>query len=149
MNACARCHTTGQGGNYTLIGVSGGGDRKASLHNLAATLKQLKKSDPATSPLLEKAVTVHGRATHPPLRDRDAPAFQSLEAWVDLAVIPDEAAPMPANDLPKSMGETSKPPTKTAFGESSTSQAKPEPQTTAKDPFDPAIFNGTIVPKKD
>jgi hypothetical protein len=34
------------------------------------------------------------------------------------------------------------------FGETSTSQAKPEPQTEAKDPFDPAIFNGTIQPKK-
>ncbi len=126
INLCARCHATGQGGPFTLVGVNGG-DRKATLRNLSATLKQLKKSDPAASPLLEKAVTAHGKSAHPPLRDRQAPAYENLEAWVRLAVVSDEAAPAtPTPEPVKPMAVEVKPAPKTVFGETSTSQTRPE-----------------------
>jgi hypothetical protein len=171
MNACASCHSAGQGGNFTLIKVIGGSTPKASLFNLTSTLKQLTRTDLANSPLLVKAVVAHGQGARPPLRDQQVPAYQNLEVWVRMAVVPEEPAPpqqsftiarpdtvveaKPA--MPASFGDPVAKPTvvpelkpaqKTAFGETSTSQAKPEPQTEPKDPFDPAIFNGAIQPKK-
>jgi hypothetical protein len=149
MNTCASCHVGGQGGNFTLVRVTDGG-RKATLVNLAAVLRQIDRKDPAASPLLVKAVTPHGKATRAPLHDHQSPAYQNLEAWVSQAVILDEL-PAPSLATPKLEGGPKPEPKKgpaTRFGETSTSQAKPEPQTEAKDPFDPAIFNGTIQPKQ-
>ena len=170
MNTCASCHSGGRGGKFTLMRVSGGSTPKTSLFNLTATLKQLNRADLANSPLLVKSVAAHGQAIRPPLRDRQAPAYQNLAAWVEMAVIPEETAPSPplviakpgvvleaTPLLPTSFGDARAQPTmapeiksapKIAFGETSTSQAKPEPQTEPKDPFDPAIFNGAIQPKK-
>jgi hypothetical protein len=171
MNACASCHSAGQGGNFTLINVIGGSTPKASLFNLTSTLKQLTRTDLANSPLLVKAVAAHGQGVRPPLRDQHAPAYQNLEAWVQMAVVPEVPDPRQQSvtiarpdvvaeakpALPTSFGDTIAKPTvaaaikpaqKTAFGETSTSQTRPEPQTEPKDPFDPAIFNGVIQPKK-
>ena len=69
MNACARCHASGQGGNFELMNVIDGGTRKTALFNLTATLKQLKRNDLANSPLLIKSVTAHGKANQPPFRE--------------------------------------------------------------------------------
>jgi hypothetical protein len=170
MNVCVGCHTAGKGGDFTLTSVIGGSTPKATFFNLTSTLKQLKRADLANSPLLVKAVAAHGQSVHPPLRDQQAPAYQNLEAWVRMAVVEEPAqqqAPVttakpdvvgeakPA--VSTSFGETSvkrdvaadvKPAPKMVFGETSKSQARPEPQTEPKDPFDPAIFNGTIQPKK-
>jgi hypothetical protein len=167
MNLCARCHAAGDGGRFTLESVIEGSERKAALHNLAATLKQLKRNGAVASPLLEKALTAHGKALEPPLRDRQALAYQNLEAWAQLAAPRGEAptaaperpvegaAPAPAVskplEAPAPARFVSKPPPpapKLIFGETSASQTRPEPQTEARDPFDPAIFNGTIQPKK-
>ena len=68
MNVCASCHASGQGGNYPLSHIPSGGDRKATLFNLASTLKQLKRTDLGASPLLEKAVAAHGKSSTPPFR---------------------------------------------------------------------------------
>lgn len=146
MNLCVRCHGIADGGKFQLINVADGGNRKATLFNLASTLRQLKRDDLAASPLLEKAVTAHGKAMQPPLRDRQALAYQYLEAWVLAAVNP-EAAPPTVVPVKAEIPEPLKPVAKSPFAETSTSQAKPEPQTQAKDPFDPAIFNGTIEKK--
>jgi len=159
MNTCAPCHATGQPGAFALLRTSDGSSRKSALFNLAAVLKQINRADLASSPLLVKAVTAHGRAATPPLRDKQALAFQSLESWVESAV-GTEGAPMPQPTPviaipPKPMVEEKpklepkkEPGAPVVFGETSTSTPKPEPQTEAKDRFDPAIFNGTIQPKK-
>jgi hypothetical protein len=160
MNTCASCHATGQPGAFTLVRTSGGSNRKSALFNLASVLKQINRADLASSPLLVKAVTAHGQAVNPPLRDRQALAYQTLESWVESAV-GTEGAPMPPPMLPAvavapkpAVEEKVKPEPKKEqetpliFGETSTSKPKPEPQTEAKDRFDPAIFNGTIEPKK-
>jgi hypothetical protein len=150
MNACASCHAAGKGGTFELVRVIDGGNRKAALTNLNAVLKFVDRTNPLASPLLAKSVIAHGTASLPPLRDRQSPAFLNLQAWVNtvaveeskkVPVIPQSQAP----DLPiKPEGKK----TATQFGETSPSQPKPEVQTQARDPFDPAIFNGTIQPKK-
>ena len=148
MNACANCHAGGQGGDYTLVRVVDG-SRKATLANITTSLKQLKKDDLGTSPLLLKAVAAHGKATLPPLRDRTGQAFQYLEMWADMAAIRIPAPAQPADVVvPPRFEEKRTPAAKSVFGETSMSQPLVEPQTQAKDPFDPAIFNGTIQPKK-
>ena len=160
MNTCASCHAAGKGGHFVLVRNSDGGNRKAALFNLASTLKQIDRTQPISSPLLARAVAAHGKATRPPIRDQQALAYQYLEAWATSAVGSEGTRPMPVSVLkireeepikpqPKQV-EAPKPPVPPVgkFGETSSTRVKPEPQTEAKDPFDPAIFNGTIQPKK-
>jgi len=145
MNLCVRCHATNESGSFHLNRVIGGGDRQSALLNLSAVMKQLKRDDRASSPFLLQAVTAHGKMPQPAIRDRQAPAYLNLEAWVMTALPEEEPKPVE----PKGFEEPKlKEKSVTIFGETSTSQAKPEPQTAPKDPFDPAIFNGTIEPKK-
>jgi hypothetical protein len=151
MNACAACHITGQGGGFKLVRTVDG-SRKETLFNLAAALKQLNRADLEASPFLVKAGSAHGKSLQPPVR---AAAIEYLEAWA-VAAVGAEANASPPAIVSKAMEEPKRElsiPKKTAaagskFGETSTSQAQPEPQTEAKDPFDPAIFNGTIQPRK-
>lgn len=153
MNACASCHAAGQGGNFKLVRTADANDRKATLHNLNAVLRQLKSDDLAKSPLLTNAITAHGKTNQPPLREQTL-AFQTLDGWVRFA-IKETPAPLPVTPIvSKPVEGEPKPmtipmpmpmaPPKTSFGETSTSQPPVEPQTEPKDPFDPAIFNGTI-----
>ncbi len=149
MNACVSCHGTGRGGNFNLVRITDADDRKATALNLAATLKQINAVDIVSSPLLVKSIAAHGKSMQPPLRGQESPAFQNLAAWVALAA-PQPAAADSSPGVPaKSVIEQPSTLPKSIFGETSTSQPKPEPQTTPKDPFDPAIFNGTIQPKKE
>lgn len=149
MNACVRCHANNEAGSFSLVPTSDGSNRKATLQNLAITLKQLNRNDPSASPLLTMAVTPHGKATLPPLRERQGIAFGHLETWARMAV-PDEPARLPEAVVTPAVAVTpmpvpvAVPVAKTSFGETSKSLPKPEVQREAKDPFDPAIFNGTI-----
>jgi len=147
MNACIRCHGPHDGNGFALLPTGDGSNRKAALANLAASLKAVKRSDLANSPLLLQAVQVHGKSVTPPLRDPQGQAFQYLETWVRMAV-PEEPARLPeavvAAPMAPAVVPMEKPIAKTSFGETSTTQPKPEPQREPKDPFDPAIFNGTI-----
>jgi hypothetical protein len=158
MNTCAGCHALETSGNFKLVRVFDGSNRKAALHNLAAVLKHLNRAEPTASPLLARAIAPHGKAVGPPIRDRQAPAYLNLEAWAIAAVGGDGEATPPSP--PSTVSGAAKPPIEETkpepkklsaapkFGETSTSSTKVEPQTEAKDPFDPAIFNGTIQPKK-
>ncbi|MCE9529546.1 MAG: hypothetical protein K8T89_00165 [Planctomycetes bacterium] len=149
MNLCARCHVSNDEVPFQLTRVIDASDRKATLLNLSAVLRQVKRDDLDASPVLLKSITAHGKAVQPSMRDRQSPAFQNLEAWVHAAVPPiDPPTPVPV--VTPVIAEQPKPipVTTTKFGETSTSRPNPEPQAEAKDPFDPAIFNGTIQPKK-
>jgi hypothetical protein len=158
MNACASCHAAAQWGNFHLMRAADSTDRKATLHNLKAVLKQLKQDDLSKSPLLIKAITAHGKVNQPPLREQ-AQAFQTLDAWVRVVITetPAQPAALPVTQVvSKPMEIEAKPMPvpmttmipKTSFGETSTSQPPIESQTEPKDPFDPAIFNGTLQPKR-
>ncbi|HZY90580.1 MAG TPA: hypothetical protein VFE78_37505, partial [Gemmataceae bacterium] len=111
MNACASCHATGRGGAFKLTRAYGVGtaDRKAMRQNLAAVIGQLNARQFQASPLLTKSVSVHGAMAQAPLRNRQAPAYRTLEDWVGRTLAnnpqlherlsPPPAAPPPA--LPK------------------------------------------------
>jgi hypothetical protein len=150
VNLCIRCHAEGQGHGYVLSRVADGGDRRATLVNLAASATFLDARDVDESALLRKALTAHGGAMAPTFRDQQNPAFQNLRAWAQLAVagIEPSAPPSPVADLEPKLAPRPTPASPIVFGETSQSQAAPEPRTEPKDPFDPAIFNGTIQPKR-
>jgi hypothetical protein len=89
MNACARCHACGKGGSFKLARVydeGGLGNRRTTQQNLMATLAQLNRERPSSSPLLTYALTLHGNADMPPLPARTAPAYRALEEWVQQAL---------------------------------------------------------------
>jgi hypothetical protein len=147
MNACVSCHTAGQGGNFSLLRVVGGSTPKASLFNLTSTLKQLNRADLAASPFLVKAITAHGKSVRPPLRDQQAPAYQNLEAWVRMAVVPEEAAPPPAVLIAgPAVAAEAKPVLQTSFGETVAKPAiAPETKPILQTSFGEAVAKPTIA----
>ena len=108
MNACASCHANNKGGSFTLMrGFDDGkpANRKTTQHNLAAVLNQVNRLRPADSPLLQKALMLHGGADHPPLKSPNAPAFRYLSDWVFLAM-----TNVPIGDMPVPVTRTPQPP---------------------------------------
>lgn len=107
MNVCASCHASGKAGNFHLTRVYEIGNKRATHQNLAAVLKQLNRERPWQSPLLTKAITVHGDSRRPPIEGKSALAYRTLENWVRLALPFDPSAnpevvgsPMPLRPLP-------------------------------------------------
>ncbi len=171
MNTCANCHASGHGGAFKLIRAydSGLGSRRVSQQNLAAVVGQINKNDNwQASPLLIKAVSVHGETGQPPLKSRKTKAFQTMEEWVR-QVIEDNpqlrehsavsTSLTPFTDSTKHLTEanparlefavttaTSLPSTKPA---ESAQSAQPSASLTPKDPFDPQIFNRQAHPNHD
>ena len=88
MNTCASCHAGTRGGSFKLVRTFGDGssNHRATQHNLAAVVAQLNLASWQTSPLLIKAVSVHGEVNKSPIKSRQTPAYQMLEEWVQLAV---------------------------------------------------------------
>jgi hypothetical protein len=88
MNTCASCHVAGRGGSFKLVRALEGGvvSPRATQHNLHAVLAQIQRAHWEGSPLLIKAVSMHGLASQPPLKSRQTPAFRNLEDWVRGAV---------------------------------------------------------------
>lgn len=87
MNLCASCHATGKGGNYKLVRVfEASSNRKGTLTNLAATLNQIARDKPGSSPLLAKAVSAHGESAKSPIHDPQASSFAVLEEWATTAL---------------------------------------------------------------
>src|SRR5262249_40251957 len=88
MNACASCHATGRGGAFKLTRAFEGATiaRRSTQHNLAAVMAQVDIHNPEASPLLIKAVSVHGANNQPPLKGRQSPPFRMLEEWVRMAL---------------------------------------------------------------
>jgi hypothetical protein len=162
MNACANCHATGRGGSFKLTrtfeaGVIG---RKTTQQNLAAVLAQVNKEVPSASPLLNKAVSIHGKPgdmAQPPLKSREVAAYRSLEEWVHVTL--ENASPLRDKSSPSS--GTAVVADRTRSGESTVpaSPAKPETRESGiatevpvsvepVDPFDPLIFNRQMHPKQ-
>ncbi|MBN9524483.1 hypothetical protein J0H58_39215, partial [bacterium] len=106
MNQCATCHAKSEyTGAFKLTPVaSNETNPTATRANLVIAANQLKKADPAASPLLLKALTVHGGQTAPAFADRDAAPFRVLYAWAYLAAgelaPPVAAAPAASPALP-------------------------------------------------
>ena len=84
MNACANCHANGRGGAFKLTRTYDSVvlNRKTMQQNLAAVLGEVNPGQPQNSPLLCKAVSVHGPLESAPLKNRQAAAYRTLEEWV-------------------------------------------------------------------
>lgn len=97
MNTCASCHVgEGQTGNFKLSRITEGlQDRRTTQQNLAAVMAQINVDNWPTSPLLVKALSVHGDTAQAPLKGRDAAAYKTLEEWVQQA-----AASAPQREIP-------------------------------------------------
>ncbi|MCS6849919.1 MAG: hypothetical protein NZ700_01975 [Gemmataceae bacterium] len=163
QNACAGCHASGKGGNFRLVRPYDEGmiSRRAVQYNLAAALAQIQRDAPSQSPLLLKAVTPHGDAEQPPIKNRQVPAYRTLEEWARLAAPyagrESSAAAPAAEPRPTSMAaEPSKPATSESpssevavpFANPPKSEPLPSPSADLSDPFDPAIFNRQAHPDK-
>jgi hypothetical protein len=95
-NQCIECHARDDHASaFKLKRVTGFEVGPHSTHaNLRAVAAQLKKDDPANSPLLVKALTAHGGMKQPAFVSRKAIAFRTLESWVATAVNTGSIAPM-------------------------------------------------------
>ena len=78
-NQCMECHARPDHASaFKLIRVTGFEVGPQATHaNLRAVASQLKKDDPANSPLLTKALTAHGGMKQPPFVSRQATAFRA------------------------------------------------------------------------
>lgn len=87
MNQCASCHAaeTHASGFRLKAVATNEVNAAATRANLNAAALQVKKADPAASPLLVKATTAHGGQTVPAFGDREAIAFRVMQAWVYLS----------------------------------------------------------------
>ena len=162
MNACGACHARDEAKAFRL---SRAGGRVGMTKNLMAALPHINAADPAASPLLLKALTAHGSATEAPFKTRSHPAYQTLETWVGFARAtdgtnaPDEPLPPRESVEPRKLPEL---PTDAAgpglpkvamppgdvFGQDSKTVPPRPTKAVAADPFDPAIFNGEVKPRK-
>ena len=84
MNACANCHGNSHGGAFRLTRSYDSAvlNRKTLQQNLAAVLAEVNPDQPRSSPLLSKAVSVHGPLDQAPIKNRQSAAYRTLEDWV-------------------------------------------------------------------
>ncbi|HEY1186495.1 MAG TPA: hypothetical protein VGE74_02510, partial [Gemmata sp.] len=103
-NQCVSCHAKpDHAGTFRLVRVDpAGAGHQQTKANLLAVTKQIRKDDPAASPLLVMSITAHGGQKAASLATRQAVAYRTLEAWVALAVGTPSAVPpaLPAPSLP-------------------------------------------------
>ena len=168
MNTCACCHVAGKSAAFKLAQVIGDAPATgiSSQQNLTAVLSQIKPSDPMNSPLLHMAATAHGGAGQPPLRNRDTPAYRTLEQWVKMTaahapkaagLISDPRATPPQKHaknvfesveaktpgLAADAGKETPPNQKEVFAADA-----PNKNAEPFDEFDPIIFNRQMHPEK-
>ena len=86
-NLCADCHAKADHASGFKLARTTGYDASppTTRQNLRAAAAQLKKDDPANSPLLVKAVAAHGGMKQPAIAGRQVPSFKALEGWVSVA----------------------------------------------------------------
>jgi hypothetical protein len=106
MNACANCHASERGGSFRLIQTHGdnGLNLRATQVNLAAAVAQVNHANGGASPLLTKAISIHGDLSQPPLKGRQLPAFNTLEEWVQKVVACSPETPVASAAPTKSEG---------------------------------------------
>jgi transposase-like protein len=167
MNTCAGCHGPSHTGPFQLERVMGkeAVNRRATQYNLAHVLAQINPDSIATSPFLTKAVTLHGEAAQPPIKNREAQAFHRLEDWVKQTVESNPQLRERSEPASSTTAEPKKEPKKTEdtsdtspltshhspvtpSSEFAASQPPAPKSTTPVDPFDPVIFNRQAHPEK-
>jgi hypothetical protein len=174
MNTCAGCHGPAHEGPFQLERVVDNGvvSRRATQYNLAHVLAQINPENVAISPLLTKAVAIHGEAVQPPIKNREAAAFHRLEDWIKQTLennpqlrerpattfagepggfaSSEPQAPAtgtPPKKEPKKAEDTETPGSSPPSEFATSKPAAPKP-TAPVDPFDPVIFNRQTHPEK-
>ncbi len=145
-NLCVSCHAKpDHAGAFKMTRTPGlDAGPRATRANLLAALTQVRKDDPANSPLLVKAASAHGGMKLPVLSGRAAPAYQSLLMWVAVAA---PSGTAPSADPPRPQATPQLPPAAPAAEPRKlpplpASVPMPqEPSTEPPDEFDPTAFN--------
>jgi hypothetical protein len=151
MNTCASCHVGDKAGTFKLARATEGGtvSRRATQQNLAAVLARITLARPEASPFLVKAISVHGEATQPPIKNRQAAPYRALEDWVRATIADNpQLLEHAGSSLSPAPRLESSQVTPNDGARSGFADAKPTstPPTTAVpaapvDPFDPLLFN--------
>jgi hypothetical protein len=139
VNQCVECHAKpDHEGTFKLARVAPAqAGREATRANLRAVAGQLRKDDPAASPLLAKSLTAHGGMRRPAIINREAAAYRTLEAWVALAVgTPAETPPAPPAAVATPPAVTPSAPT-------------PPPAPAVSDPLLPPVTPATTPAKQE
>jgi hypothetical protein len=168
-NACASCHAHERGGSFKLVRVPAAATlkRRATQANLAAVLAQINFVQPQASPLLTKAVSIHGGCDRAPFSSRQVVPYETLEDWLrttlatnpqllehaGVAVVP---PPPPIQETKSAFAENkTDPPHAGAPTVTETATIPPAVPPTVKPPdggddaFDPADFNRRAFPQRD
>jgi hypothetical protein len=111
VSLCADCHAKpSYSGSFKMACGNFENDRSLARFNLNAAVKQIKKDQPAASPLLVKALNVHGGMKQAAFANGAAPAYRNLEAWVYAAANAKVKPPaLPALPPPNMTPEAKKP----------------------------------------
>ena len=165
MNTCASCHVGEKGGAFRLARATEGEtvSRRATQQNLAAVLGHITLARPEVSPLLVKAVSIHGDANQPPIKSRQSPPYRAIEDWIHATIannpqLQDSTAGATPATAPEQKSAPQAQSAQLGFGRgtpaSSSKPAVPAPGPGAPaaaipvDPFDPAAFNQQTKSKK-
>ncbi len=167
MNTCASCHVGEKGGAFKLARAAEGGtvSRRATQQNLAAVLSHVTLARPEVSPLLVKAVSIHGDASQPPIKSRQAPPYRAIEDWIRATIAnnpqlqdstataaPPATAPEQKGAPPAAIRASQVQSPGAPVSSSKPAVPAPGPGTSAAaiplDPFDPAAFNQQTKSKK-
>lgn len=160
-NQCASCHADkNHAGAFKLNRIADGyANPDAVAANLKAVAAQLDAANPSRSPLLVHSLTAHGGQKRAAFANRDANAYQLLEAWVSVSLpkpvstsgFASSAPPTikpeePPAALPGAIvGATGRPAAPVA-PKAPPPVAAPVAPAPSADPFDPNAFNR--LPKK-
>lgn len=87
-NQCVGCHAKSDyPGPFKLARVAPDeATPQATRTNLRAVAGQINRANPKASPLLVKSLTAHGGQQQASIDRREAPMYQTLEAWIIFAV---------------------------------------------------------------
>jgi hypothetical protein len=174
MNTCASCHIANKSGSAFKLARAFGdaaANQRSTQQNLAAAVAHIHRDNWQASPLLIKAISIHGQTNKPPLKSRQVQAYHTLEEWVRLIAtnLPPEATATDARRaavVPMTPADTQPAETPTAENKElkkvndpalalkpvpppakTNAATKPEEKAAAvlpekpADPFDPDIFN--------
>jgi hypothetical protein len=177
VNLCADCHAKpSYTGTFKMACGTHDLDPALARQNLKAALGHIKKDEPGASPILVKALAMHGGMKQAAFANRNAPAYRVLEAWVHLAAGADSPAAPPIPDAKPALPAVPPPDVKPAVppvpdakpalppvpppalpgGSDFGADARPKPPMVpnpenkgdAVDEFDPSTFNrSTGAPK--
>lgn len=149
MNACASCHAGGDkqtGFRLTRAFEFNTAHRRTLQANLTAVLAQINVDTPAASPLLLKAVSVHGEMAQPALKGRQSAAYKTLEEWVRVTL---DGNPQLRYRAPTATVATALESPEQSVGSFSKEQGQTAaPESNKTDPFDPDAFNRQVHPKQ-